>query len=396
MTLTLLFDLDDTLLDTNMDAFVPAYFQALAKHLNGRVRPEAVLPALISGTQLMLANENPMQTLQEVFEADFYPKLGVPKEELREAVEDFYDNVFPALQSVTKPRAGARELVELALGTGSRVAIATDPLFPRKATYHRVRWAGLDPERLNLISSFETFHFSKSHPAYFAEVLGRLGWPDGPVLMIGNDVERDLLPAQRLGLGTYHVSEAPAARSEAATVPRGNLLELRSWLASADLAKLEPSYHSRDAILSIMRSTPAVLQSLVSELSPEMWSTEPTPADWAMIELVCHLRDIESEVHYAQIRTLLTESQPFVRRPDVAVWAKQRKYLKEDGATALREFATARMGILEELRGLDGDVWTRPARHAIFGPTNFMEIVGFMADHDRMHIQQAWNTLNAL
>jgi hypothetical protein len=44
---------------------------------------------------------------------------------------------------------------------------------------------------------------------------------------------------------------------------------------------------------------------------------------------------------------------------------------------------------------LNPDVWSREARHAIFGPTNFMEIVGFMADHDRMHIQQAWNILKA-
>ena len=40
--------------------------------------------------------------------------------------------------------------------------------------------------------------------------------------------------------------------------------------------------------------------------------------------------------------------------------------------------------------------WWREARHAIFGPSNFLEIVGFMADHDRLHIQQAWNTLKAL
>ena len=83
------------------------------------------------------------------------------------------------------------ELVDWAFAKGYRVAIATDPLFPRKAVYHRIRSAGLAPERFELVSSFETFHFTKSHPAYFAEVLGRLGWPNEPVLMVGNDVEHD-------------------------------------------------------------------------------------------------------------------------------------------------------------------------------------------------------------
>ena len=147
MTLTLLLDLDDTLLDTNADAFVPAYFQSLARHLDGRVRPEVMFAALASGTKLMLASSDPSHTLQEIFEADFYPKIGIPKDQLTEIIDDFYDNVFPALGSVTRKRPGAVELTEWAFASGQRVAIATDPLFPLKATYHRIRWAGLDPAR---------------------------------------------------------------------------------------------------------------------------------------------------------------------------------------------------------------------------------------------------------
>lgn len=112
-----------------------------------------------------------------------------------------------------------------------------------------------------------------------------------------------------------------------------------------------------------------------------------------MIEIVAHLRDTEREVHHAQLRTLLEESQPFVTRPDAAVWAKQRKYLDEDGQQATADFATARKQTLRELKKFTSEHWTRPARHAIFGPTNFTEVVGFMADHDRLHVQQAWRTL---
>jgi FMN phosphatase YigB (HAD superfamily) len=405
MTLTLLLDLDDTLLETNMDAFVPAYFQSLARHLEGRVQPEAMLAALMSGTQLMLASEDPSHTLQEVFEAEFYPKLRVSKEQLTNAIEDFYDHVFPALGHVTKRREGAAELVDWALSKGYRLAVATDPLFPRKATYHRIRWAGLDPDRFDLISSFETFHFSKSHPAYFAEVLGRLGWPEGPVLMVGNDVQRDLMPAQRLGLITYQVDGASASGSgpfeatqgrpfEAAR--HGDLVDLRTWLGAADLTLLEPSFKTPEAILAIMASTPGVLQSLSAELGKDQWSFEPTSEDWAVIEVLCHLRDTEIEIHHMQIEMLLERSKPFIPRPDAGVWAKQRKYLSESGPAALRVFASARMKTLNTLKGLAEDVWSRQARHAIFGPTNFREVISFMAEHDRMHVRQAWNTLNAL
>ncbi len=51
MTLTLLLDLDDTLLNTNLDSFIPAYFQALAKELAPQIAPELMFRALISGTR---------------------------------------------------------------------------------------------------------------------------------------------------------------------------------------------------------------------------------------------------------------------------------------------------------------------------------------------------------
>ena len=396
MPLTLLLDLDDTLLDTNMDAFVPAYFGALAKHLKGIVSPEVMLPALMSGTQLMLASEHPAHTLQEIFEADFYPKLGVPKEQLSNAIEQFYDEVFPTISHVTKKREGAVELVDWAFAQGYRVAVATDPLFPRKATYHRIRWAGLEPERFDLVSSFETFHFSKSHPAYFAEVLGRLGWPDGPVLMVGNDIERDLLPAQKLGLAIFHIDAEAASKSGPEADRRGNLLDLRLWLESTDPASLEPSFKTMDAILAIMSSTPGVMRGLTSGLQANSLLREPTPDDWAVIEILCHLRDTEREVHQMQIKILLEDDQPFIPRPNAAVWANQRNYLNEDGSAALKEFTAARISNLGQLKDLSDDVWMRKARHAIFGPSNFREVIGFMAEHDRMHIQQAWNTIRTL
>jgi len=392
MSLTLLLDLDDTLLDTNLEAFVPAYFQAFSQHMAGHVPPNIMLRALINGLDLMNENENPTRTLQEVFEDYFYPDLGLSKEELSGVVERFYDDVFPALGDHTRIRPDAATLIEWAFSRGFRIAIATDPLMPRKATYHRVRWAGLDPDGLELISTFDHFHFSKTHPAYYAEVLGRLGWPDGPVLMVGNDVARDLAPAHRLGLATYLI-DGVSASSPGFEVGRGKLADLRPWLESINLSTLEPSFKSRDAILGIMASTPAVLRSFTSALITEQWRHEPGGEDWTLNEIVCHLRDTEREVHRLQLDMLIERPDAFIPRPDTSVWASERDYLSEDGPVALAEFTTARLENLDKLRNLEEEVWSRKARHAIFGPTNVTEIISFVADHDRMHIQQIWKSL---
>jgi len=395
MSLTLLFDLDDTLLDTNMDVFVPAYFQALSKHLFGRVSSDVVARALVHGMNLMNESDDPAHTLQEVFEADFYPKLGIPKQELLEALEDFYDQVFPTIGEYTRQRPDAAPLIEWALSQGFRVAIATDPLFPRKATWHRVRWAGLNPEKLELISTFDDFHFTKTHPAYYAEVLGRLSWPEGPVLMVGNDISRDLLPAHQLGLKTYFI-DGESASGFGFEAGRGTLADLRPWLESVNLSTLEPSFKSREATLAIMASTPAVLHSLTCSLNESKWHHEPVPDVWAMNEIVCHLRDTEREIHQLQLKLMMEREDAFIPRPDTSVWANERDYLKENGPNALADFTAARIESINMLQGLEPEIWSRKARHAIFGPTNFLEVTSFLTDHDRMHIQQAWNTLKQL
>jgi FMN phosphatase YigB (HAD superfamily) len=396
MTLTLLLDLDDTLLNTNLDSFVPAYFQALAKNLAPQISPEIMFRALIAGTRLMNESDDFSRTLEEVFNADFFPQVNVPRDELETSIENFYDNVFPTLSGLTSPKAEAKPLIDWALSQGYRIAIATDPLLPRKATYHRLRWAGFEPEQFELVSTFDHFHFSKTHAAYYAEVLGRMGWPEGPVLMVGNDMDRDILPAQKLGLATYHVDDESASRSAPEAGAGGKLQDLRPWLESTDLASLTPSFKSIDSLLGILSSTPAVLNGFSSGLDSFAWSHEPTPEDWSLTELICHMRDTEREVHHMQIKLFNGQSEPFIPRPDTSVWASQRDYLHENGELALGEFNNARCETLALLKNIEKNDWRRKARHAIFGPTNFLEVVSFIADHDRMHIQQAWSTLRKM
>ena len=97
-----------------------------------------------------------------------------------------------------------------------------------------------------------------------------------------------------------------------------------------------------------------------------------------------------------QIKLFREQDEPFIPRPDTSVWASQRDYLHENGMTALKEFNDARRETLVLLKDIEKNEWNRKARHAIFGPTNFLEVISFIADHDRMHIQQAWSTLKKM
>ena len=97
-----------------------------------------------------------------------------------------------------------------------------------------------------------------------------------------------------------------------------------------------------------------------------------------------------------QLEMMIEKADAFIPRPETSVWANERDYLSEDGATALTAFAEARIQFVNKLGQLPAEIWKRKARHAIFGPTDFQEIMSFVADHDRLHLQQAWKTVQSL
>jgi FMN phosphatase YigB (HAD superfamily) len=394
MPITLLLDLDDTLLNTNMDAFIPAYYQALSETLADKVAPEAMLPALMSGTKAMLVNLDPALTLREVFDAHFFSKLNLDRLVLQERIDHFYDEVFPRLGSLTTPIPEAVHLVDWAFEQGHRVVIATNPLFPLKAIQHRLRWAGLPPDKypFALVTSYETFHFTKETVAYYPEILAQLGWPDDPVVMVGDDIEREVKPTQAAGLPVFWVRKTGKVSVEPAGVPQGPLESFRGWLEKAAPEALKVSFESSQALLAILRSTPAALATLTSSLPLEAWKRPPAPGEWCLTEIICHLRDVEREVNLPRLRKVLAEENPFLVGEVTDVWVKERQCADQDGLQALAGFIAARKETLGLLNGL-GAEWSRPARHAIFGPTALQELVGFVAGHDRAHVQQVWKTL---
>jgi FMN phosphatase YigB (HAD superfamily) len=412
MNLTLLLDLDNTLLDTNMDAFIPAYFQALSDFLKDWVEPELMLSALMSGTSKMMASEDPARTLQQIFDVEFFPKISLSREELQPRIDLFYREVFPTLSYLTSPWPEAVACVEWALAQGASLAVATNPLFPLSAIHHRMRWAGLPPEEYSfaVISAYETFHFAKPNPAYFAEVLGRMGWPDGPVLMVGDHVERDLPGSNALGLATYWINGTDAAVPEGIKLAgRGSIGDLRPWLEQTDLSTLEPDVSTPGALIALLLSTPAAISGLLPCLSeagsketgdrkqaegPEL-KRRPVPNEWCLTEVLCHLRDTEVEINLPRLHMMLELEEPFIPARNTDKWAVERDYKNQDAVSAFNDFVSARKRTVSLLKSLT-DEWKHKARHAIFGPTNLLELVKFMAEHDRLHIRQIYSTIEQL
>jgi FMN phosphatase YigB (HAD superfamily) len=374
VSLTLLLDLDDTLLQNDIDSFLPHYLGYFSKEAAAYVDPDRFVKTLLAGTQAMVKNRRPDCTLREVFDAAFYPALGVNPGEFQSLADDFYSRVFPKLQSLTRSRPEAVELVEAAKKRGYQLVVATNPLFPLTAISQRLTWAELpiDKYRFDLITSYETFHFVKPEPSYYAEIMARLGWPSGAVLSVGDDLGRDITASRRLGLPAF-------------------------WLARDGIPlQLQPDYTTPTARLANLRSTPAALDSLCRPLSEKVRKTRPQPNEWCLTEILCHLRDVDQGVNAPRVIKVLENENPFLPGEDTDRWAEARNYMLQDGLEALKQFTACRMKLLDTLEAMPAESWKRPARHAIFGPTDLAEMVGIISGHDRLHIQQVHQVLNAV
>ncbi|MGD2156327.1 MAG: DinB family protein [Anaerolineales bacterium] len=400
MTLTLLIDLDDTLLGNDMGTFIPAYLNLLSQHLSSYVDPKQMVPTMLDATQEMFQNLDPDCTLKDVFDAAFYLPLGLDEAALKHEIEGFYADIFPKLRTLTQYRPEAVELIENALSLGYQIGIATNPLFPLTAIRQRLNWAGLpsDDFPFLLIPSYETFHFAKPNPAFFAEFLGWIGWPQDPVVMIGNDRNHDIRGARLLGLPAFWISEREIDPEEGNSIPTasGNLDQVIPWLQSFSQEELKPTFDKPSAFKAILRGTPAALSGLTNGISVSGWSRRNRVGEWSIKEVCCHLRDVELEVNLHRLDKVINEDNPFLAGEDTDRWAEERQYIQQDGILARQEFTIARKKTLRLLEELEEFEWQRPARHAIFGPTNIRELVSIIAGHDRLHLRQVHQLISDL
>lgn len=89
---------------------------------------------------------------------------------------------------------------------GYKLYLTTNPLFPRIATEKRVKWAGLNIEDFELITTFENSSFCKPNINYYKEVLESQNLDVNECMMVGNDVKEDGV-VETLGIPVYLVND---------------------------------------------------------------------------------------------------------------------------------------------------------------------------------------------
>ncbi|MGE5397612.1 MAG: HAD family hydrolase [Chitinophagales bacterium] len=203
----ILFDLDGTLLDIDMDYFLQEYFREMVHTARERGIEAKELPVRVwKASDAMIGNKDPLLTNQQVFEQDFFAAADHETEIYVPLFDEFYQQRFDRLQKFVDIYPLAQAIVKRAFELGGKVAIATNPVFPRLAIDKRLNWAGVGDYPYHLVTTYEDMHFTKPHTEYYQEVADRLGVKPAECLMVGNDAAEDLTAAQ-LGMKTFLVKD---------------------------------------------------------------------------------------------------------------------------------------------------------------------------------------------
>ena len=203
---TILFDLDGTLLPMDNDAFTKGYFKLLVKKLApcGYEQQELV-GAIWKGTAAMVKNDGTLSNY-DVFWKAFADTLGERVYDTKSVFDDFYENEFEQAKALCGLNSKAAEAVKKLKEQGYRVVLASNPIFPMTAQKARIMWAGVDPDEFELITSYENSAYCKPNPEYYADIAKRLGVDPEECLMVGNDVDEDMI-AKTVGMSVFLLTD---------------------------------------------------------------------------------------------------------------------------------------------------------------------------------------------
>lgn len=231
-----LFDLDGTLLPMDQETFIKAYFGGLVKMLADHgYDPEVLVKSIWAGTGAMIKN-NGECTNEKTFWKSFAGFFGDKVYDDEPYFDEFYRTEFQKVADVCGFVPQAAEVVQALQKAGTRIVLATNPLFPAIATHSRIRWAGLSPEDFELVTTYENSSYCKPNLKYYEEILEKIGVTPEECLMVGNDVSEDMI-TEKLGMKTFLLTDCLINKEnvDISAYPNGSFGELMEYLKELQL-----------------------------------------------------------------------------------------------------------------------------------------------------------------
>ena len=230
---TVLFDLDGTLLPMDQEVFVKDYFGRIAAKLAPQgYDPKQLVDTIWRGTGVMVKNDG-IKTNEEAFWEYAVSVYGERILQDKRFFDQFYEEEFDKIKAVCGFHPAAAQTVHSLKEKGFRVALATNPIFPARATQWRIQWTGLKPEDFELYTTYENSRYCKPNLNYYRDILKKLNVHGEECLMVGNDVQEDMI-AQELGMKVFLLTDCLINKNDndISQYPHGSFDSLQQYIAA--------------------------------------------------------------------------------------------------------------------------------------------------------------------
>lgn len=140
-------------------------------------------------------------------------------------------------------------------------------------------------------------------------------------------------------------------------------------------------------ILSKLQETPRALASLLRGVPHEVLRRKPAPEKWSMLEIACHLRDVE-QLFLERHAKMANHDRPALRMINQDELAVALKYNEDDPGAAMREFRALRTQTTALLSALAHQSWQRIGLHPKRGEFSIAAQAEIHVNHDANHLNQ--------
>ena len=141
--------------------------------------------------------------------------------------------------------------------------------------------------------------------------------------------------------------------------------------------------------LDTLRGTPAAVKAALKGIPRAELLWTPAPGKWSILEIVCHLRDMERDAYLARYRRILEEETPTLPDADGDVYSLENDYRSQKLSEVVRDWTRLRREVLRLLSKVKREEWERAGIHETAGRLTMADFVRRHAiGNDEAHLGQ--------
>ena len=141
---------------------------------------------------------------------------------------------------------------------------------------------------------------------------------------------------------------------------------------------------SAERIIEALERAPGIVIPLVRQADPATLKRRPPSGKWSIHEHACHLAEVHP-LFFRRLDVMVSQDTPAIKSYDPGRDDPPDALLRIDLDAALHRFRRDRSRLVERLRQLRPEDWTRTAQHDEYNSYSVFTMFRHVALHDLFH-----------